>query len=615
MHLCHIVFYFAFEKKEPRFSWQMEKIKKRSLLVRFLIWRIKHVSDRQFMMFLSIVVGISVGIAAVIIKNAVRLIHVLLTQGFARDYQNYLYFVYPAVGLLVTVLIINFIIRQRVGHGIPSVLYAISRNNGSMSSHNMYSSIITSALTVGFGGSVGLEGPTVSTGGAIGSNLGKLLHLNYKRITLLLGCACAGAMSAIFKAPIAAVIFALEVIMLDLTMAAIVPLLIASVSAALTSYLLLGQDVIYNFEIREAFILSDLHFYIILGILTGLVSVYFTKVYMFISKFFEHFKQWYIKWLIGGLSLGLLIFLFPSLYGEGYETINAALSGNIDYLFEGSLYFHLQDNVYVILGLFMLIVLLKVVASSITFGSGGIGGIFAPSLFMGVNVGLFFAVLMGQFDIDLSERNFALAGMSGLIAGVIHAPLTAIFLIAEITGGYQLFMPLMIVSTISYATIKYFVPNSVYTIQLAKRGELITHHKDKAVLSLMKIDKLIETDFKPIHVDASLGDLVEKIKESKRNVFPVLDDELRLRGIVHLNNIRHLMFSTELYDQIKIKDVMHIPENEVNPDQSMETVAREIQDSGHFNIPVVKNGKYLGFVSRANVFSSYRRMLRHFSED
>ena len=590
-------------------------MKKRSLLVRFLIWRIKHVDDRQFMMFLSVIVGISVGLAAIIIKNAVRIIEYLLTHFFTTDYQNYLYFIYPAIGLLLTVLFIKYVLKRRVGHGIPSVLHAISRKNGNMKVHNTYSSIITSALTVGFGGSVGLEGPTVATGGAIGSNLGRLLHLNYKRVTLLLGCACAGAMAAIFKAPIAAVIFALEVIMLDLTMASIVPLLIASATAALTSYLFLGQTVIYNFEILEPFVIADLHFYIILGVITALVSVYFTRMYMYITSLFDKMSNWMLRLLIGGFTLGVLIFLFPSLYGEGYEAINTALNGNITYLFENSFYFYLNENLIFVLILLLLVALLKVVATSITFGSGGIGGIFAPSLFMGANLGLFFANLMNYFDANISERNFALVGMAGLIAGVIHAPLTSIFLIAEITGGYELFMPLMIVATISYATVKYFEPNSVYTIQLAKRGELMTHHKDKAILSLMKIDKLIETDFKKVDYDASLGDLVELIKQSKRNVFPVLDKEGNLKGIVHLNNIRQQIFSPELYQEILVKDIMHIPHNEVDPDDSMESVAKQIQDSGHFNIPVVKNGKYIGFVSRANVFSSYRRMLRYFSED
>ncbi len=590
-------------------------MKRRSLLVKFLVWRIKHISDRNFIMILAALVGILTGFAAIIIKKATRVAQYLLTHGFAKTYENYLYFIYPTIGILIAVIFFKFIIRQKIGHGIPSVLFAISKNKGNMKPHHMFSSIIGSAFTVGFGGSVGLEGPTVVTGAAIGSNLGRFLHLNYKKVFLLIGCATAGAISAIFKSPIAAIIFALEVIMLDLTIASTVPLLIASVSGALVSFLFLGQDVVYPFRVEDAFKLSQLHYFILFGIIAALVSLYFTKVYMQIAKLFEKIENWYWRLIIGGGILGLLIFLFPSLFGEGYEVVNSALAGNYQFLFDNTFYFDLKDQYYYVFVLLLLIVLMKAIATSVTFGAGGIGGVFAPSLFIGSILGLLFATVMNQFNAGLSLSNFALVGMAGMIAGVIHAPLTAIFMIAEITGGYQLFMPLMIVSTISYATIKYFVPNSIYTSLLAKRGQLITHHKDKAVLSLMKINKLIEKDFKPIDVDATLGDLVELIKESKRNVFPVLDKDKNLKGIVHLNNIRNVMFDKDLYQTTYVKDLMHIPYNTVAPDDSMESVARQIHDSGHFNIPVVKKGKYIGFVSKANVFSSYRRMLRYFSED
>jgi chloride channel protein, CIC family len=484
-----------------------------------------------------------------------------------------------------------------------------------MKPHNMFSSIIGSAFTVGFGGSVGLEGPTVVTGAAIGSNIGRLLHLNYKKIILLIGCACAGAISAIFKSPIAAIIFALEVLMLDLTMAAIVPLLISSVCAALVSFLFLGQNVIYPFRVEESFDMSQIHYYILLGLLTAIVSLYFARIYMSVGKIFEKIPKWHWRLLIGGGALGVLIFMFPALYGEGYEVVNSALEGNYEFLFFNTFYYDLHNKHLFVISLMLVLVLMKAIATSVTFGAGGIGGVFAPSLFIGSILGLFFALLMNEFNAGISERNFALVGMAGMIAGVIHAPLTAIFLIAEITGGYQLFMPLMIVSTISYATIKYFMPNSIYTSQLAKRGQLLTHHKDKAILSLMKVGKLIEKDFKSVDVDATLGDLVKLVKLSKRNVFPVLDKQRNLKGIVHLNNIRHVMFDTELYDKTYVRDLMHVPHNTVAPDDTMESVAKQIQDSGHFNIPVVKNGKYIGFVSKANVFSSYRRMLRYFSED
>ncbi|PLX03112.1 MAG: chloride channel protein [Marinilabiliales bacterium] len=582
---------------------------------KFLKWRINKVPDKTFIIILSIIVGLASGIAAFVIKKAVYFAQLILTSSFSESYENYLYFAYPLIGILIAVLFIKFIVRQRVGHGIPSVLYAISKNNGMIKRHNTFSSIVTSAFTVGFGGSVGLEGPTVATGAAIGSNLGKFLHLNYKQVILMLGCACAGAMAAIFKAPIAAVVFALEVIMLDLTMASIVPLLISSATAALTAYFLMGQNYLYTVEIKETFHLNEIHLFIALGIITGLVSVYFTRVYMFIGGIFEKFKTWYKKLLIGGLVLGILLFLFPSLYGEGYETINEALRGDFSYLVNNSIFYDYKESFLVILALFVVIILMKVIATSVTFGAGGIGGIFAPSLFLGANTGLFFSTILKHTGVNINGSTYALVGMAGTIAGIIHAPLTAIFLIAEITGGYHLFMPLMLTSTISYATMRLFESNSVYTIQLASRGELMTHDKDKAVLSLMKVNNLIETNFKTIQPDYSLRELVDVISKSTRNIFPVVDESDEYIGIVLLDHIRHIMFKHEMYDDIFVRDLFYVPSYTVHPDDSMEDVAKKFQDSGNFNIVVVQDGKYLGFVSRANVFSSYRRMLKQFSED
>lgn len=584
------------------------------IVKRITIWRLKHISNSQFMGILGIIIGLVVGLAAVVIKNSVHLIQSLLKHGFTGEYQKFIYLAYPAIGILLAVVFIKYIIRQRVGHGIPSVLYAISEDGGKIKRHNMFSSIVTSALTVGFGGSVGLEGPTVATGAAVGSNIGKSLHLTYKQITLLLGCACAGALAAIFKAPIAAIIFALEVIMLDLTMASLVPLLLASVTAVLTSYLFLGQSVLYHFELVDKFKIGDLHLYILLGILTGFVSVYFTRMYMFIGKVFDKFKTWYSKLIIGGLVLGILIFLMPALYGEGYESINSCLRGDLTYLFKYSLFFDYQNNIVAILLILLAIVVFKVIATSVTFGAGGIGGIFAPTLFIGANTGLLFAKFFDYFKIDISLTNFALVGMAGCIAGVLHAPLTAIFLIAEITGGYQLFLPLMITATISYATIRFFETNSVYTIQLAKRGQLITHHKDKAMLKLMKIDKLIETNFLTISYDSKLRDLVKIVSESQRNIFPVLGKDNFLHGLIIMDDIRKIMFKPELYDTTPVASLMIIPLFTIDPDESMESIAQKFHKSGNFNLAVVKDGKYIGFVSRANVFSAYRDLLKEFSE-
>jgi len=590
-------------------------MKHQSVLERFINWRLKHISDQQFMLILSVIIGLSVGFAAVVIKNSVHFIQRLLTSGIEMQYQNYVYFALPAIGILAAILIIKFVIKQHVGHGIPSVLHAKSKTNGLIKPHNMYSSIITSALTVGFGGSVGLEGPTVATGAAIGSNIGRVLRLNYKQITSLLGFACAGAMAAIFKAPIAAIVFALEVIMLDLTMSALVPLLTASVTAALTSYLVFGMQALYTFELKDEFLLKDVPYFILFGILAGLISVYFTRMYMSIGRIFDKIKTWYYKLLIGGFVLGIMIFFFPSLYGEGYEAINACLDGDYSYVYDNSVFYAFKDNFLIITGLILVIVLLKVIATSVTFGSGGIGGIFAPSLFMGVNTGLFFAKTTNFLNLgNLSENNFALVGMAGLIAGVIHAPLTAIFLIAEITGGYGLFMPLMIVATISYGTAKLFSANSVYTIQLAKRGELLTHHKDKALLALMNIDTLIEKDFAIVKPDATLRDLVDIISKSSRNLFPVVDEENNFHGIIIMDQIRHIMFRPELYDETNVRNLMFTPTNIVDIHDPMEKVAGKFQHSGKFNLVVLDKGKYLGFVSRANVFSKYREMLKDFSE-
>ena len=591
-------------------------MKKRSFYARFLIWRVKNIPDKTFILILSALIGFLGGMSAVVIKNSVHLLKNLLTRSFVEDYQNYLYIIYPFIGVSLAVIFIKFILRQHVGHGIPSVLYAISKNNGIIKSHNIYSSIITSTFTVAFGGSVGLEGPTVATGAAIGSNIGQFLRLNYKQITLLLGLACAAAMAAIFKSPIAAVVFAIEVIMIDLTMASIVPLLVASATAVLTSYFFLGQAVLYPFEIHDQFKLADLPYYLVLGVLAGIVSIYFTKMYLFVENLFSKINRWWVKLLTGGVILGILIFFFPALYGEGYEAINTALSGDFSPLFNHSIFYSLRDNIWIVFLLFVLIIFFKVIATTATFGAGGIGGIFAPTLFTGVFTGLFYAIMVNFLGLGpITDANFALVGMGGLIAGVLHAPLTGIFLIAEITGGYGLFVPLMIVATISYATIKIVSPNSVYTYQLARRGELITHHKDKAVLTMMRVAKLLETNFNTIHPEATLRDLVKVVSESTRNIFPVVDNDGTFYGIVIMDDIRHIMFNPDKYDNTYVRNLMFYPEAIVSIDDSMEEVAGKFSKSGKYVLPVLEGNIYKGFVSRANVFSEYRKILKHFSDD
>jgi CIC family chloride channel protein len=577
-------------------------------------WRVKHVNGQRYIMLLSMVVGLLVGLAAVTIKNLVHLIQENVTH-FLHSHSSLYLIVLPLFGVFFTILFIKYINRRPVGHGIPGVLFAISRSKGKIEKHNLFSSIFSSALTVGFGGSVGLEGPTVATGAAIGSNIGGILKLNYKQITLLLGCACAGAMASIFKAPIAAIVFALEVIMLDLTMSAIVPLLLSSATAALTSYLFLGQNFLYSFEIKEAFVLDQVPFYIGLGILTGIVSAYFTKTYQLLSNIFFTIKRQATRFLIGGIVLGLLVFLLPSLYGEGYEAINKCLSGDWSYLFENS-FFNLNEKSPVILmTMVVLVILFKAIAVPITFAAGGVGGVFAPSLFIGANTGMLYALFFNYLGVELEVSNFVLIGMAGLISGFIHAPLTSIFLLAELTGGYELFMPLMIASTLSYATAKIFFKNSVYTYQLAKRGELVTHHKDKKVLMMLNIKELIESDFNIIHPDQTMGDLVNVITKAKRNIFPVVERDGTFRGIVKMDDIRHIMFNSEMYDSIHVRDLMFMPSSVIDPMDPVEEIALKFQDSGRYNIAVIEHGKYLGFISRARLFSAYRRWLKEFSED
>jgi len=583
---------------------------------KLLKWRIKHLPDHQFILFLSVIIGLLSGIVAFLIKGAVRQIQLILKSPILENTQYYLYIIFPAIGLSLTVIFIKYIIKKKVYHGIPGVLYAISKKHGLIESHNLFSSIITSAFTVGFGGSVGLEGPTVATGAAYGSSLGRLFHLNYKQRMLLLGAAAAGAMSAIFKAPLAGVVFALEVIMIDLTMYSVIPILIASVTGALTSYFLLGLGAIYPFEIKTAFIMSDLPYYIFLGILTGLIAAYFTTVYVFIEKLFSRFKRKSIRLFVGAITLGILIYFFPFFYGEGYEVTNSALHGNFEYLHNNHIFGGFSDNQLVIMILFFVIILFKVVATSITFGAGGIGGIFAPTLFTGANTGLFFSYLLSQIGlVNLSKENFAMVGMAGMIAGVLHAPLTAIFLIGDLTGGYGLFIPLMVVSTISFATVRIFHKNSVYTIQLAKRGELMTHHKDKNVLSMMSINKLIEKNFYTLRPNSTLEEIKKAFINSERNIFPVVDEKNNFMGIITISNFKDIIFDQEKYKNVFASNLMFKPSTSIEISENMENIAKEIQESGLFNVVVLDKGKYVGFVSRANVFSSYRRLLKRFSDD
>jgi len=588
----------------------------RKILARFLIWRVKHIKQRQFLLILSLVVGLLSGLAAVLLKNAIHYTHYLLTHGFDKETGSYLFLIYPIIGIVITYLYVRFFVKDQIGHGVSRILYAISKNSSRIKRHNNYSSIIASTFTIGFGGSVGSEAPIVLTGASIGSNLGRVLRLNYKTITLLLGCGAAGAIAGIFKAPLAGLVFTLEVLMIDLTMASIVPLLISAVTAATVAFFLMGKGVIFSYKVVDPFVLDNIPYLILLGISTGFLSLFFTRGAMRIEKLFDQIKNPGARILIGGLILSVLIFLFPPLYGEGYETIKALLANETSTLAHNSFFYFIQDNFWLFVLYLVGILAFKVVAMSATTGSGGVGGIFAPTLFMGGVAGFLFARLLNAFNfVQVSESNFALVGMGGLMAGVMHAPLTGIFLIAEITGGYELFVPLMIVATISYLTIMSFEPHSIYTKRLARRGELITHHKDRAVLTLMRMGDVVEKDLKRVGPDQTLGDLVKVVSKSCRNIFPVVDEDNMLVGIVLLDDIRNIMFNQEMYDTTYVRDLMILPPSYVSSDETMDCVMKKFEDTGAWNLPVIDEGKYVGFVSKSKIFNAYRKLLVQFSDE
>lgn len=586
------------------------------IFIRIHKWRVRNVGHRNFVLILALIIGLISGLAAVLLKNTVHYTHFFLTRGFdARD-GNLLYLAYPLFGMALTVLFVRYVVKDNISHGVSRILYAISKNNGFIRSHNNYSSLVASTITVGFGGSVGLEAPIVLTGASIGSNLARVMRMDYKTMTLMIGCGAAGAIAGIFKAPIAALIFALEVLMLDLTMASLIPLLIAAVTGASISAFLMGSAVIFTFSVSEPFNLANIPFYIILGIVTGLVSLYFTRANIFIESRIGKIKRPLNKLLIGGITVSTLIFILPPLYGEGYEVLTAILNGRGDDILNNSFFYSFRENHWLFMIFLLLVLFLKVVAMAFTTAGGGVGGIFAPSLFMGGVAGFLTSRFINFFGYhQLPEGNFALAGMAGVMAAVMHAPLTAIFLIAEITGGYELFIPLMITATISYLTINLYEPHSIYTKRLAARNELITHDKDKAALSRMSIQRLIENNFLTIGPDNTLGELVKVIAQSSRNVFPVTDEQNNFLGVVFINDIRHIMFNHELYDSTYVRNLMYMPEPLVSIDESMEDVAQKFSECAHYNLPVLDKGKYIGFVSRANVFSAYRSLIKEYSTD
>lgn len=584
------------------------------LLIRFSKWSNKHLSHQQFLMILSAIIGFTAGLGAVVIKNLTHFIQRLLEGSLIINYHHAFYFIFPLIGLSLTLLIIKVVFKKKIGHGIPSTLYAISRRKGIMRSFQMYASIITAPLTVGFGGSVGLEGPTVATGASLGSNISRFFKMNQSSRTLLIGCAAAGAMSSIFKAPIAAIIFAIEVFSLDLTLISMVPLLIASVSAILTSYFFFGSDIILPVQLQDNFTISEVPFYIILGVLAAGCSMYFTHIYFKIGDAFKKIDSLFYRLLIGGLGLGILIYLIPPLYGEGYNVINNLLAE--DYLQAlGTNFFNdYLDNIWIVVILLTGLVIFKIFATSLTFGAGGIGGIFAPVLFMGSAMGHCFALVVNNLGIlrnPISVSSFTMVGMAGLMAGVLHAPLTAIFLIAELTGGYELFVPLMITAAISYMITNQFQPHSVYTMELAQRGDLLTHNKDQAVLTLLNIQQIIEKNFITLNIDMNLGDVIhEGVIKSSRNLFPVIDENRNFLGIILLDDIRPIMFDQKMYDDVKVSDIMQrAPATiDLRKDRPKDTM-RKFQETNAWNLPVVEDGKYVGFISKSKLLTAYRQKL------
>ena len=592
----------------------MEWLKKILLYINF--WRIKSHRQKRFIILASIVVGIAGGLAAIVMKNMVFYVGEFVTGIFDKQYLNFLLLAFPLTGILLAVLFTRKVIKENISHGISYVLKSISRYGGKIHHKHIYSSIVGSSLTVGMGGSVGLEAPIVFTGSSIGSWFARVFKMNYKTTVLFIGCGAAAAIAGIFKAPIAAVIFALEVLMLDLTFSSILPLLIASVTGAVVSNFLMGKEVVFSFSLDSPPVFSNLPFYIVLGLLTGLFSVYFMRMTALVEGAFTKIRSPYHRVFTGGLILSVLIFIFPPLFGEGYIFLKEVLSGNATELANNSLFYGYKDDYWMMLLFLFLVVIFKVIAMAVTTGAGGVGGIFAPSLYVGGLLGFLGARAINSLEfVKISESNFSLAGMAGMISGVMGAPLTAIFLIAELTGGYGLFIPLIITSAISFLTARYFENHTIYTKRLAEQGDLMTHNKDKNVMLLMRINDVIENDFSPVHYNNSLRDLTRVISQSRRNIYPVLDDEKKLVGVVYLDHVRHLIFKAELWDAMNVSDLMVVPTEIIEVSDKMDTIMQRFEKSDAWNLPVTENDKYLGFISKSKLLDEYRDIMQELSTD
>ena len=593
---------------------------KPGVMVRVVDWQKEHISDRQMTLVLAFVIGVLASVAGYFLHSIVHEIQVLLTSGFEKNTYNLLFLLFPIVGIYLTSLFIKYVVRDNISHGITRVLYAISTKQSKLKSHNCWSSVVASGITIGFGGSVGAEAPIVLTGSAIGSNLGQIFRMNKKTMIMLVGCGASAAIAGIFKAPIAGLVFTLEVLMVDLSMASLLPILISCVTATCFSYILMGEKSLFDFTLTNPWELDRLPACILLGVFCGFVSLYFMRTMSACEGFFAKLgKRPYLKLLVGGLVLSSLIFLFPSLYGEGYSAVNILLKGKTEadwnQVMGNSLFYGHSQLLILYIGL---VTFTKVFATSATNGSGGCGGTFAPSLFIGGFAGFFFSRLwnMNQIGVYVPEQNFTLMGMAGVMTGVMHAPLTGIFLIAELTGGYQLFMPLMIVCISSFLTISIFESHSIYALRLAREGKLLTHHIDKAALTLMGMQSLVAKDYHPVSPDLPMSKLVSEISRSNNNFLPVVDKGGVLLGIIDITKVRHIIFRTELYNRFTVRQLMLQPSAVVSDHEPMNEVMRKFDETDAAQLPVVDmSGVLVGYLSRTTVYSTYRQIVADMSAE
>ncbi len=589
-------------------------------VAKMVAWQKEHISDRQMTLILAFVIGLLASVAGYFLHGIVHEIQLLLTSGFDKSTYNLLFLLFPIVGIYLTSLFIKYVVRDNISHGITRVLYAISTKNSKLKGHNCWSSVVASGITIGFGGSVGAEAPIVLTGSAIGSNLGQIFRMDKKTMILLVGCGASAAIAGIFKAPIAGLVFTLEVLMVDLSMASLLPILISCVTATCFTYILMGSKSLFDFTLTNPWVLDRMPACILLGIFCGFVSLYFMRTMSVCEGFFAKLGQYpYVKLMFGGIILSSLIFLFPSLYGEGYSAVNILLTGNNEaewgQVMNNSLFSGHNHLLVLYIGL---VTFTKVFATSATNGSGGCGGTFAPSLFIGGFAGFFFSRIwnVNEIGIYVPEQNFTLMGMAGVMTGVMHAPLTGIFLIAELTGGYQLFMPLMIVCISSYLTISIFESHSIYALRLAREGKLLTHHIDKAALTLLSMQDVIEKDYHPVGPDLPMGNLVQAISRSNNNFLPVLDKAGVLLGVIDITRIRHVIFRTELYGRFTVKQIMQRPSAVLSNHDSMDEVMRKFDQTDAAQLPVVDvTGVLIGYISRTKIYSMYRQIVADMSAE